>query len=611
MSLCTARLRGVSKSFGKGPTLVRALVDVDLDIYPGELTLIEGPSGSGKTTLLHILSLLQRPETGEVWLDRHRTDLLPESRLPDERRGRIALIFQGYNLLEALTVHDNVAVAGLLSGGWLPATAVEPHLRRFGMSGRGTSLPAELSGGEKQRTSIARALACGGRLILADEPTANLDWENAQEVMKHLAALAHQEGKAVVMVSHDSRLEPFADRIVGLLNGRISSDRRTREKLPSRDREPNRDRQGAAPRDCGLGERHPTPSCDGEAAGNSMGVDTGIAIPRTGRHARLARVGALLGMFAVLMLAGMVVVRYLVTAAPTGVDTATTEPTTSVTPYVAAAPAVVEPDTQLVAVRTERQGRIKAVLKHAGERVVRGEPLVLLDDVTAKALVDQRRADLMLAEANLARLRAWDRPEERAKARAGVERAQAKLDRAEQELARIQSLYERTAAPETELHDAVQEKRSAAATLIEAQQVSAISETGPIPEEVRVAEAKVEQARAALHLAETELALLTIVSPLDGHVVYRHLEPGEVVDPEAPVPILSVGNLDEVRLRAEVDEADITRVRPGQEVVATAEAFDDRKFTGRVVHLEPLMGRKSIRTERTTEQQDTKVREVL
>jgi len=107
------------------------------------------------------------------------------------------------------------------------------------------------------------------------------------------------------------------------------------------------------------------------------------------------------------------------------------------------------------------------------------------------------------------------------------------------------------------------------------------------------------------------LALYTIAAPLTGHVIYRHLEPGEVVDPEAPVPILSVGNLDAVRLRAEVDEADIRRVFVGQKVIATAEAFGDQQFTGRVAYLEMMMGRKNIRTQRTTEQQDTKVREVL
>jgi multidrug resistance efflux pump len=260
---------------------------------------------------------------------------------------------------------------------------------------------------------------------------------------------------------------------------------------------------------------------------------------------------------------------------------------------------------------TERQGRIKAILKHAGEAITAGEPLVLLEDATARALVEQKRADLQAALSDLAALKAWDRPEKRARARAVVDRSRARSERAERKLKRIQGLYDSSVVPETELDDAREESRMATAALEEARQSLVISEAGPTPEEVQVAEARVEQARSSLRLAEAELSLLTIVSPLDGHVVYRHLEPGEVVLPESPVPILSVGKLDEVQLRAEVDEADILRVQVGQKVIATAESFGDREFPGQVIHLEALMGRKSIRTERTTEQQDSKVREVL
>ncbi|MCP4593869.1 MAG: ATP-binding cassette domain-containing protein [bacterium] len=600
MTVPVARLLGVSKSFGRGPTLVQALAEVSLDVLPGELTLIEGPSGSGKTTLLHILGLLQRPDRGEVWVSGIRTDALAESRLPERRRGRVALIFQGYNLLESLTVSDNIALAGALTPRRFGPAAVDDCLVRLGMKARARHLPAELSGGEKQRTSIGRALASGGSLILADEPTANLDWENAQDVMQHLADLVRVEGKAVVMVSHDSRLEPYADRIVGLLNGRISSDRR----IPRSSSALRRVRQGqdaeGDPGDRGRRDQ------DGEHPRPKRPLNLAATPPR-GR----VQVAGVLGILLLLALAVVVALRYFVPFAPTASESTPSQQPVAAAPYVAAAPAVVEPSTHLVAIRAERRGRIKAVLKQAGERIVRGEPLVLLDDVVARAMVDQRRADTALAEADLDRLKAWDRPEARAKAAAGVERAQARLDRAEQELTRIQGLYERTAAPEKELQDAIRDRRAAAAALEEVRQISAIAEAGPMPEEIRVAEAKVEQAKTAVRLTEAELALRTITSPLDGHVVYRHLEPGEVVDPEHPVPILSVGNLDEVRLRAEVDEADITRVRLAQRVVATAEAFGDREFTGRVVHLEPMMGRKSIRTQRTTERQDTKVREVL
>lgn len=226
MTQAAAELKGVSRSFGQGSTLVQALSDVDLQIHAGEITLIEGPSGSGKTTLLHIVGLLQRADKGEVWIDGYRVDGLAESSLPKQRRDNVALVFQGYNLLDALTVRDNVAIAGVLQTGSFRATPVDEYLDRLNLRERADHLPAQLSGGEMQRTAVARALASRGRLVLTDEPTANLDWANAQEVAKCLADLAHREGRAVVMVSHDSRLEPFVDRIVELLDGRISSDRR-------------------------------------------------------------------------------------------------------------------------------------------------------------------------------------------------------------------------------------------------------------------------------------------------------------------------------------------------------------------------------------------------
>ncbi|MFQ5490447.1 MAG: ATP-binding cassette domain-containing protein [Phycisphaerae bacterium] len=579
-----AELEGVSKAFGQGHTRVQALDGVDLQIHGGELTLIEGPSGSGKSTLLHILGLLQRADTGQVRIAGDRMDPLPESQLPRQRRTHVAFIFQVYNLLEALSAADNIALAGLLAGGSFGSVPIGQLLKRVNLQERSTHLPAAMSGGERQRAAIARALACPGRLVLADEPTANLDWENAREVIRTLADLAHQQGKAVVVVSHDTRLEPFADRIVTLLDGKMCDDRRRSE--PS-----------MVPPDDNVWSVRPT--------GHRRSA--GLLVP------------ALILLATAVAVAGYWLVRHNQMAEP-----AANRPTPSAVGSsapanasalgafcVAAAPAVAEPTTQLVEIRSERRGRIKQVLKHAGQPIRKGEPLVILDDDSAAALVGQRQADLMLAQANLDRLKAWDRAEKRVKADAGVERARARLDRAERELRRVQALYDGQVAGTTELDQAIEEQRLAAAELKVAEQIAAMSKAGPTVEEIHVAQAKVEQARAALHWAEAELALRTIVSPLDGHVIYRHLEPGEVVDPESPSPILSVGRLDDVRLRAEVDEADILRVKVGQRVIATAEAFGDRQITGSVVHLEPMMGRKNIRTERTTEQADTKVREVL
>lgn len=311
------------------------------------------------------------------------------------------------------------------------------------------------------------------------------------------------------------------------------------------------------------------------------------------------------------VIGGAVAVRYLKAMQVAAHDVPRMLPAEPATPYVAAAPAVVEPVTQLVALRAERRGRIKTILKRAGDTITRGESLVLLEDDTPRAAVAQRESDLLLAEARLAKLLAWDRPELREKAKAVVEHAQARLDRATRELGRIEGLYDKLSASQTELNLALEEKRLAEADAKEAQQDLAMSQAGPIEEEAAVARAQVAQARAALTAAKVELALCTIVAPFDGHVIYRHLEPGEVVNPESVVPILSLGNLADIRLRAEVDEADITRVTVGQHILATAEALGDAVFKGRVVHLEAMMGRKNIRTERAIELVDTKVREVL
>ncbi len=572
-----SELRSVTKTFGQGHTRVLALDDVSLPIYAGELTLIEGPSGSGKTTLLHILGLLQRADSGEVWNRGCRLDQLPESRLTTQRRRNVVLIFQGANLLESLNVRDNVSIALHLANGQSGQTSVMDHLKRLNLGDRASHFPRQLSGGEKQRTAIARALACPGQLVLADEPTANLDWHSAQSIVERLVELAHDDGRAVVMVTHDSRIEAYADRIVRIEDGRMIDDQRRRE-MPT----------------TVLMKSNSSPS-NGNAS----------------RRRGVSLVGWL-GGFAVLALVALVAV--FSQSEDQKTQPTNQEPVAAATDrpiHVAAAPAVVEPATHLVKLQTQRPGRIKAVLKNAGDAISKGEALVILDDAIPAAKVAQRSAELQLTEAELAELITWQRPEERSRLKAALEYAQVLVDRTARELKRVESLFERGSASKTERDRAVEDDRLANAGLDEARQAHNIATSGPTDAEVAVANAQVFKAQAALLLAQKELSYYTIVSPLDGHVIYRHLEPGEVVDPKSPLVILSIGNLDEIRLRAEVDEADIKRVHVGQKIIADAVAYCDRKFHGHVVHLEPIMGRTSIRTERTTEQKDTKVREVL
>jgi putative ABC transport system ATP-binding protein len=223
-----ARLSGIDHCFGRPPHRVEVLRDVELSIVAGEMTLIMGPSGSGKTTLISIMGLLIRPTHGTVEL--HGCDLTgwSESRLPVARRTHVSFIFQSFNLLSALTASENVQVSlGLQGvGGQDASRGADDLLARVGLGDRARHKPSQLSCGQQQRVAIARALASPAPLLLADEPTGNLDSSNANDVILLLQSLAREEHRAVVVVTHDPRLEEFADRIISLEDGRIGADRR-------------------------------------------------------------------------------------------------------------------------------------------------------------------------------------------------------------------------------------------------------------------------------------------------------------------------------------------------------------------------------------------------
>ena len=218
------RARGVTREFGAGRTLVRAVADVDLDVWPGEVVLVMGPSGSGKTTLLTMLGALLRPTSGSVQIDGRDVTTLDRRELARVRRERVGFVFQTFNLLGALTARENVQIAldvAGVGGGEARRRATE-LLVDAGLGDRMDFRASLLSGGERQRVSIARALANRPRLLLADEPTANLDSQHGLEVAKMLRHLAKTEGVCVVVVSHDDRLRVIADRELRLLDGRLT-----------------------------------------------------------------------------------------------------------------------------------------------------------------------------------------------------------------------------------------------------------------------------------------------------------------------------------------------------------------------------------------------------
>jgi putative ABC transport system ATP-binding protein len=213
-------LSGVARYFQRGPTTVRALDDVDLEIEPGEFLVLEGPSGSGKTTLLQILGALDRPSAGTVKFDGSDLVKQPDSALAGLRLRSFGFVFQQFNLIPTLTAVENVE-AKLAPVGGTRERALE-LLAEVGLAERADHLPAHLSGGEQQRVAIARALSVEPRVVLADEPTGNLDSATGGEIIDLLANLAAEHGSTVIVATHDASLAARAPRRVAMRDGKIT-----------------------------------------------------------------------------------------------------------------------------------------------------------------------------------------------------------------------------------------------------------------------------------------------------------------------------------------------------------------------------------------------------
>lgn len=223
MSNIAIAARGVTKTYGEGSTAVTALHAVDLTVRRGEVLVMMGPSGSGKTTLLSILGGVLRASGGSVLVNGEQIVGLPERDLPRIRLTHIGFVFQGFNLFPALTAAENVALALDLRGrrGRQAHADACDALQSVALLDKANSYPADLSGGQKQRVAIARALVGDPSIVLADEPTAALDSQSGKTVLDLLRGLAHDRGRAVVMVTHDVRAEAYADRVVHIADGRI------------------------------------------------------------------------------------------------------------------------------------------------------------------------------------------------------------------------------------------------------------------------------------------------------------------------------------------------------------------------------------------------------
>jgi putative ABC transport system ATP-binding protein len=216
----------LSKVYGEGDTAVRALDGVDIRVEAGEMVAIMGPSGSGKSTLLHLLGALDAPSSGEILLGGEPYEGLGDGALTRVRRDKIGFVFQFFNLLPALSAEENVLLPALIANRSDASTRERARmlLGRVGLGARGHHLPAELSGGEQQRTSIARALLTEPEIVLADEPTGNLDTRSSQGVLDLLEELNHDEGQTLVVVTHDPMAAAVAGRVILLRDGRVAGE---------------------------------------------------------------------------------------------------------------------------------------------------------------------------------------------------------------------------------------------------------------------------------------------------------------------------------------------------------------------------------------------------
>ena len=218
-------VRNLKKYYNTGEKTLKALDGIDLDICKGEFLAIVGTSGSGKSTLLHMLGGLDNPTSGEVIIDGRNISGLSRDELTVYRRRKIGFVFQNYNLLPLMNVYENIELPLLYMG--IPASErkqrVEKAMERMAITHRSKHFPQQLSGGQQQRVAIARAVVANPKLILADEPTGNLDSKNGKEVMGLLSEL-NKEGTTIVMVTHSQHDAGFADRVINLFDGQVVTE---------------------------------------------------------------------------------------------------------------------------------------------------------------------------------------------------------------------------------------------------------------------------------------------------------------------------------------------------------------------------------------------------
>ena len=225
------QIQHLSKVYGQGENQVRAVDDISFTVEKGEFLAIIGPSGSGKSTLLHILGGVDRPTSGKVFVDGQDVYAQNEDQLAIFRRRQVGLIYQFYNLIPVLNVVENMTLPVLMDGRQVNQERLDELLDVLGLRGREKHLPNQLSGGQQQRVSIGRALMNAPAVVLADEPTGNLDSKNSQEIVELLKMSNKKYGQTLVIITHDENIALQAHRVIAIEDGRITRDERIREVL--------------------------------------------------------------------------------------------------------------------------------------------------------------------------------------------------------------------------------------------------------------------------------------------------------------------------------------------------------------------------------------------
>lgn len=221
MVMTVLQTQNLRKTYGAGDTAVHALDGVNLTVESGEFVAVVGTSGSGKSTLLHMLGGLDRPTDGKVFVDGSDIFALKDDELTIFRRRKIGFVFQAYNLVPVLSVYENIVLPIELDGSAVDGTYVDDIIRTLGLESKLNNLPSQLSGGQQQRVAIARALATKPAIVLADEPTGNLDSRTSQDVLALLKVTGEKFGQTIVMITHNEEIAQLAHRIIRIEDGRI------------------------------------------------------------------------------------------------------------------------------------------------------------------------------------------------------------------------------------------------------------------------------------------------------------------------------------------------------------------------------------------------------